>query len=811
MRPWVGSPTIVSFAGAFVLLLITIHGAFGQIGRPWPVPGRIEAENYDTNGPGISFYDVTPGNSGSVYRQDDVDIEATQDTGGGYEVGWISAGEWLEYDLAVQETAVYQLAVRVAAQSGAGVIQLNVDGLPWCRVQHPFTGGWQSWQTVTLNNLVLPAGQRALRIIFQTGGCNLNYVQITKQANLTGNFLRVSGKQIVDGEGRNVLLRGMGLGNWMLQEPYMMDVGGIVDNQQQLKLKIAELVGTNNLARFYDAWLTNAFTGSDVKAMAEFGFNSIRLPMHYNLFTLPVEQEPVPGQNTWLETGFRLVDDLLRHCESNRVYLILDMHGCPGGQGHDKPISDYNPPAPSLWEASVNREKLVALWREIARRYANQPWIGGYDLINEPNWTFENRANINGCEDQTNGPLRQLLIDLTAAIRQVDTNHIIFLAGNCWGGNYSGVLPPWDPNLVISFHKYWDAPTPESLQGRLNLRDQWNMPLWLGESGENSNEWFRDVVRHCEAFNIGWAWWPWKKIGTISGTVTIKKPAGYQRILDYWRNSAIRPSTNEAFAGLMALAVAARFENCIVHPDVVDALMRPNTAGLTVPYTKQFIPGRVFAANYDLGRAGEAFSDTTTNSPYNNGNAYRNEAVDIEPCTDSPPGPGYNLGWLDPGDWVKYSVTPLASGPYSVTARVASSGGGGSFYLEVGGSNVTGTIAVPDTGGWQAWRTILAGQITNQMPLTSFKAVVLTAGFNLHWLNFQTGPIARGALIPSRAGDSLVLSWPAGLGSNVLVSTNLAPPAIWLPVTNAVVSQGTNSYIVVPPTTSQQFFKLGFP
>src|SRR5204863_2055242 len=100
-------------------------------------------------------------------------------------------------------------------------------------------------------------------------------------------FLRASGKQIVDGQGQNLILRGMGLGNWMLQEPYMMDVAGIVDNQQQLKTKIAELAGTDNMTAFYGAWLTNYFRETDVQALAQAGFNSIRLPMHYGLFTLP--------------------------------------------------------------------------------------------------------------------------------------------------------------------------------------------------------------------------------------------------------------------------------------------------------------------------------------------------------------------------------------------------------------------------------------------------------------------------------------------------------------------------------------------
>jgi hypothetical protein len=393
------------------------QAAFTQVIRPLPVPGRVEAEDYDTNGPAVSYHDDGAANAGAVYRTDDVDIEATTDTGGGYNVGWIGSGEWLNYTMNVQETAVYQFSFRVASASGVGNIQVSLDGIPLCTVVTAFTGGWQNWQTVTISNLVLRAGQRLLHVQFKVGGFNFNYVHISKQRNLTGGFLRASGKQIVDGQGNNILLRGVGIGNWMLQEPYMMDVSGIADNQQHLKAKIAELVGTNNMTTFYASWLTNYFREADVQALAQAGFNSIRLPMHYNLFTLPAEQEPIPGQNTWLPSGFQLVDELLTSCESNHIYLILDMHACPGGQGHDKAISDYNPAALSLWESSTNRAKLIGLWRELASRYANREWIGGYDLINEPNWSFENEYDLNGCSDQNNVPLRQLLVDLTTAIR----------------------------------------------------------------------------------------------------------------------------------------------------------------------------------------------------------------------------------------------------------------------------------------------------------------------------------------------------------------------------------------------------------
>jgi hypothetical protein len=769
------------------------------------VPGRIEAENYDTNGPGVSYYDTTPGNSGGVYRQDDVDIEPAQDAGGGYDVGWIAASEWLNYTLNVQETAVYQLAFRVAALNSAGAIQISLDNRPLCGVATPVTGGWQNWQTVTVSNIVLLAGQRLLHLDFQTGGYNLNYIQVTKQRELTGGYLQVSGKQIVDGQGHNVLLRGMGLGNWMLQEPYMMGASGLVTNQQQLKGRILALAGQTNLDAFYGAWLTNYITASDVVALATNGFNSIRLPLHYALLTLPVDQEPVPGQNTWLESGFQLIDNLLGWCQSNHLYLILDMHACPGGQGHDQAISDYNPPAPSLWESTANHDKLMALWGEIARRYATNAWVGGYDLINEPNWSFESNSNSNGCSDQTNAPLRQLLMDLTTAIRQVDTNHILFLMGNCWGGNYAGILPPWDPNLVIGFHKYWDQPTTNSLQNWLGLRDQWNMPLWLGESGENSNDWFRDTIHAVEQFNIGWSWWPWKKISSIAGTVTFSAPAGYQRILNYWNNAGPRPSTNDAASSLQELARQTRFENCLTHPDVFDALMRPWPQGQTKPLKPHPLPGMFFAADYDLGRQGEAYLDMSTSNPYNSGNSYRNDSVDIESCADSFPSNGYDVGWLEPGDWMKYTVTAFAPGPYAVFARIAGGNAGGSFYLEIGGSNVSGMISVPVTGGWQTWRTIPAGVISGGQPVTSVKLVVVSGGFNVNWLALQSIPLSLTATL----SGNVTLSWP--LSDLTLSGSSSLSPAAWVPITSAVVNQTNTCTVVVPASGASRFFRLTRP
>jgi endoglucanase len=247
--------------------------------------------------------------------------------------------------------------------------------------------------------------------------------------------LKTSGKKIIDASGTEVILRGMGLGGWMIQEGYMMETGSFAGPQWQLKAKIEALIGKDNTTAFYDAWHANHCTERDIDSLASWGFNSVRLPMHYNLYTLPIEDEPVPGNNTWLTKGFAMTDSLIKWCAARHIYVILDLHAAPGGQGRDANISDYNPAKPSLWESEANKEKTIALWRKLAERYVNEPWVGGYDLINETNWSFTAGGNANGCSETSNAPLRQLLVNITNAIREVDKTHMIIIEGNCWGGN----------------------------------------------------------------------------------------------------------------------------------------------------------------------------------------------------------------------------------------------------------------------------------------------------------------------------------------------------------------------------------------
>jgi beta-glucosidase len=147
------------------------------------LPGRVEAENYDTGGESVAYNNTTVGNSGGAYRSDDVGIEATTDIGGGYDVGYLNSGEWLEYTVNVPDLeAIYGISVRAASLSGGGQLRVRLDGTVLGTIQVPNTGGWQNWQTITLPNLPLSGGtgSRALRLEVINAGFNINWIELDR-------------------------------------------------------------------------------------------------------------------------------------------------------------------------------------------------------------------------------------------------------------------------------------------------------------------------------------------------------------------------------------------------------------------------------------------------------------------------------------------------------------------------------------------------------------------------------------------------------------------------------------------------------
>ncbi len=612
-------------------------------------------------------------------------------------------------------------------------------------------------------------------------------------------FLKASGKKIIDGNNREVMLRGMGLGGWMLQEGYMLETGDFAGTQHEIKIRIQGLIGKAGMEKFYDAWLANHVTRADIDTMAKWGFNSVRPALHYNLFTLPIEEEPIGGRQTWIEKGFIMLDSLVSWCAANKMYVILDLHAAPGGQGRDNNISDRDPAKPSLWESAANRTKTIELWKRLAERYANNPWVGGYDLLNETNWDFENSGNQNGCNCRQNAPLLDLFTKIIAGIRAKDSKHIIFIEGNCWGGNFSGLstLTSLDNNIAFSFHRYWNTNDIGSIQEKINFRNQYNVPMWMGESGENSNHWFADAIKLLESNDIGWSWWPEKKINSVVGPMTVIKTPEYEQLLRYWKNGGTKPDSAFAATALMKIADNLKIANCLIHYDVVDAMFRQIQTTTTKPFAVNRIPGTFYAVDFDMGMNNFAYSDKEYqnagglgSSDWNKGWIYRNDGPDIEVCTDSTGySNGYNINYIEKGEWLAYTVTVSQSGIYNLTVRTASASGMGAFRIEIDGVNVTGTLAVPHTGGFQRYFPVKIKNI--ELSAGTHKMVIYfeEGGFTLNNFAFSGPTGATGTpftLLSARTDD---------MGKQLLLAFNRPLRSLPSAGSDFKVLSGSNSFI----------------
>ncbi len=534
-------------------------------------------------------------------------------------------------------------------------------------------------------------------------------------------FLRTESKNIVNNQG-NVILRGIGTGNWMIQEGYMMQsTSAKASTHTQFRNKLIETMGEERTNTFYDTWLANHFTKQDLDFMKASGFNSVRAALHYKWFTLPIEEEQTDSkgslQNTWLDKGFTITDSLVSWCEQNKMYLIFDMHGAPGGQGTDANISDYDATKPSLWESEDNKLKLIAIWKTLAERYKESEWVGGYDIINEPNWALDGKSYA-GCGCKNNDALWDLQQRIIEGIREVDKNHIVFLSGNCWGNNYNSVenhtLMKSDPNTVISFHKYWNSNSDKVLENILTLRDQYNKPIWMGEGGENSNTWFSDCISLLEKHNIGWSWWPVKK-SKINNILKVVTNEDYYRLIDSWTNNTPL-SADETFSAVMQYAENHKFEHCVAAKDVLYAMINQTNSYQTKPFKEHTLKESILCADYDMGRDGYSYHDTVSGDyhvdgggswiDWNNGNFYRNDGVDIGAHNGTP-----YVGWTEAGEWLQYTIDVPNSGTFDVEIQSASEKTAGSLSFEVNGNIITNNIKLPETNGLYNWETTKIGNV----------------------------------------------------------------------------------------------------
>lgn len=193
---------------------------------PHPIPGRIEVENYDIGGEGLSYHDSDSINEGGDYRSDGVDVEACGE--GGYNVGWIAAGEWLEYTVDAAFTGTYDIELRVASQTNGGNLHIEFGGADVTgTISFAATGGWQTYTSIFVNDVSLTAGEQIMRISMDSTYFNINWIEFSGEPPLYGDF---TGNGIVDMEDLPLFI-----------DHWMADDCGELDLNADCRINLVEL------------------------------------------------------------------------------------------------------------------------------------------------------------------------------------------------------------------------------------------------------------------------------------------------------------------------------------------------------------------------------------------------------------------------------------------------------------------------------------------------------------------------------------------------------------------------------------------
>jgi hypothetical protein len=371
--------------------------------------------------------------------------------------------------------------------------------------------------------------------------------------------LRVSGVGFVAGAGRSFLPRGLGIGEWLNIESYMLAVKLPSDSpgmgQTRLHDLLAKAMGQAGAEQFFAAWQANLVTEADVALWASWGVNTVRLPINHHSIT------SAPG--TYIESGFQLIDRFIGWCKAHQIYVILDLHAAPGGQNCEE-MGDSPDGVAHLWkEPATYRAWAIDVWQTIARRYRDEPAVGGFDILDEP-YDIES----SGTFSSGIGTLRQFYVDVTAAIRAVDANHVLFFEGTNWSSidsshdGFAGLEPAWDAQMAWAFHKYWDDNTEAAIQGYLDLRTRTNRPVWNGETGEDQSDgWSGAMIALLEKHQIGWNMWTYKKVANAADFYSISAPPNWAQMTAYLAGGAM-PSQADANTIMMALAANADTAKC---------------------------------------------------------------------------------------------------------------------------------------------------------------------------------------------------------------------------------------------------------
>lgn len=358
----------------------------------------------------------------------------------------------------------------------------------------------------------------AIALISLASSCKITENKLEKTTSNTVSFVKTKGTQLVDANSNSIILKGTNLGHWLVPEGYMFKMNQ-VNSPRKIDEMLYELVGPDSLQVFWKGFLNNYITHDDIKYLKSIGSNHLRLPFHYKMFT----DDLYMGERN---AGFKYLDRLIDWCRQEKMYVLLDMHAAPGGQTGDNIDDSYG--YPFLFKSKSSQDLMTEIWVKIAEKYKNEPVVIGYDIVNEPIAHY-----FNDELPYLNHQLFLLYKRIVTEIRAVDKEHAIFLNGSNWAGNFDVFEEIIDNNVVYEFHKYWFEINQESIQKYLDFRDKHQVPIYIGETGENMDEWINDFRILLDKHKVSWAFWPYKKMNNTKGIMNFDEPEDYHLITKY--------------------------------------------------------------------------------------------------------------------------------------------------------------------------------------------------------------------------------------------------------------------------------------
>lgn len=461
---------------------------------------------------------------------------------------------------------------------------------------------------------------------------------------MTG-FIHISDGQLRTPDGKLLVMRGVGIGNWLLPEGYMWLFWDGPSSPRTIEKLIIDLVGSEAASRFWQTFTDQFFTERDVARIAACGYDHIRLPINSRVV--------MAADGSLIENGLRLIDRCIDWCRDHGLWVVLDLHGAPGGQTGTN-IDDSPNNRPELFSDDRYRRQTIELWTALAHRYRDEPVVAGYDLLNEPLPDDYQHTYAEA--------LKSLYRELTAAIRAVDPHHVIIYEGSHWATNWEIFDEVWDDNSMLQFHKYWSPPDRASIEQYLRIAQRLNLAIYMGEGGENSIEWIQACFRLYDDHQISWNFWPWKKMATISSPCSIDEPDGWQQIADFGAGRGPAPSREVAQGLLDRLLHNMILDNCTWRAEVVNAMMQRTPLRLAAYGFGYQGPGQSFGAT-NRRPGSDLRPDTAITLEHLNPSSANIWAPAEAERTQA----GVLVVSLQPGEWVGYQVNVPEPGPLRLT------------------------------------------------------------------------------------------------------------------------------------------------